>query len=197
MALLRYVVRSATLSFRNVFEISSAISPVSKELGTRLSSSVILKDNVSLSNEQLLLQKERKDAMVIATDVISKVNNLIVKNDYGRLFAVVHLCGKQFKVTTEDLIVLEGYWPPTVGDKLNLEKILLVGGSDFTLVGRPILPHGLVTVQSTVVEKSMSHIKTRFRKIRRKQYMRINFHRSEYTILRINDIQINGNIKTD
>jgi hypothetical protein len=35
----------------------------------------------------------------------------------------VHICGKQFKVTTEDLIIIEGYWAPQIGDRLKLEKV--------------------------------------------------------------------------
>jgi ribosomal protein L21 len=41
----------------------------------------------------------------------------------GRLFAVVHICGKQFKVTTEDLVIIEGHWAPQIGDQLKLEKV--------------------------------------------------------------------------
>ncbi|CAG2068816.1 unnamed protein product, partial [Timema podura] len=52
--------------------------------------------------------------------------------------------------------------------------VLLVGASDFTLIGRPILSPELVCVSATVIEKSLSHIKTHFRKKKRKQYMRIN-----------------------
>lgn len=40
------------------------------------------------------------------------------------LFAVVHVAGKQFKVTHGDLIVIEGYWPPNAGEKLTLDKVI-------------------------------------------------------------------------
>jgi large subunit ribosomal protein L21 len=50
----------------------------------------------------------------------------------------------------------------------------LVGGSDFSLIGRPILSSELVSVHATVIEKALSHIKTIFRKKKRKQYQRIN-----------------------
>ncbi|KAK7868423.1 hypothetical protein R5R35_005047 [Gryllus longicercus] len=161
---------------------------------------------ISLSQKTLLNSKSVTDESqpeppseadkIITSDVLLKVNQQIESKSHGRLFAVIHLCGKQFKVTTEDIVVVEGYWPPNIGDKLNLKKILLVGGSDFTLIGRPLLPHGLASVEATVVEKSMSHTKTRFRKKRRKQYMRINFQRIEYTMLRINSIEISENVNT-
>ncbi|XP_055903473.1 39S ribosomal protein L21, mitochondrial [Eupeodes corollae] len=113
---------------------------------------------------------------------------------HGRLFAVVHLCGKQFKITTGDIIVVEGYWPPTNSERIHLEKVLAVGGNNFTLFGRPILETGLVDVQATIIEKTLSHTKTHFKKKRRKQYTRINFQRSPHTMIRINSIDVVGKV---
>lgn len=113
-----------------------------------------------------------------------------MKNEAGRLFAIVQVLGKQFKVTAGDLILLEGFWEPKNGDELKLNKVLLCGGQDFTLVGRPLLQPGLVDVQATVIEKSLSHTRTHFKFKKRKQYRRINFHRQLTTMLRINSIEI-------
>jgi len=125
-------------------------------------------------------------------DVIKTVNEAIIKNN--RLFAVVHLCGKQFKVTDNDLVLIDGYWPPNVGDRIKLQKVLLVGGKDFTLIGRPVLDPETVNVTATVVEKDLSHTRTHFERIKRKQYMRINFVRKEITTLRINSVSITQNV---
>ncbi|CAH1996454.1 unnamed protein product [Acanthoscelides obtectus] len=127
-------------------------------------------------------------------EVINQVNQLVKDNNISRLFAVVHVTGKQFKITEGDVIVIEGYWPPTVGDKILLDKVLLAGSTDFTLIGRPIVQKGLVRVEATVIEKTLSHTKTHFRKKRRKQYMRINFFRIQQTYLRINKVCINGEV---
>ncbi|XP_073997620.1 mitochondrial ribosomal protein L21 [Rhodnius prolixus] len=158
-----------------------------KQTGTRMCSALAskfpLQENLS-PNEDVEITK----------DVVGKVNEVVAQGKEGRLFAVVHICGKQFKVTTEDIIIIEGYWPPINGDQIKLEKVLLVGGRDFTLVGRPILPQDLVSVNATVIEKDLSHTKTIFFKRRRKQYMRMNFYRSQMTMLRINDILIDGKI---
>ncbi|KAK9496632.1 hypothetical protein O3M35_013113 [Rhynocoris fuscipes] len=135
-----------------------------------------------------------QDNLNITKETIAQVNELVAQGKEGRLFAVVHLCGKQFKVTAEDVIIVEGYWPPKNGDEIKLEKVLLVGGRDFTLVGRPILPQDVVSVKATVIEKDLSHTKTVFYKRRRKQYMRINFFRSQMTMLRINEVAISGKI---
>lgn len=158
----------------------------------------------------------------LLTDVTNEINNQIAMDRTGRMFAVVQVCGKQFKVTENDIIIIEGFWPPNIGDRLKLEKVLLVGSTDFTLVGRPILNRELVSVDVTVIEKTLSHTKTRFRFRKRKQYRRINckifkvmkvaiylkillfilIHlisflsvcRIQHTMLRINCININGNI---
>ncbi|KAH8270072.1 hypothetical protein KR018_003605, partial [Drosophila ironensis] len=122
--------------------------------------------------------------------ICERINRQVAQAEQGRLFAVVHLCGKQFKVTPGDVILVEGYWPPTTGDEISLDKVLLAGARDFTLVGRPILEPGLVSVKATVVEKTLTHTKTHFRKKRRKQYMRINFQRSPNTMIRINSIDL-------
>lgn len=54
---------------------------------------------------------------------VDRINDKLNKNDIGRMFAVVHLCGKQFKVTPGDIILVEGFWPPTNGDQLRLDKV--------------------------------------------------------------------------
>lgn len=55
-----------------------------------------------------------------------------------------------------------------------LLQVMLIGGSDFTLIGRPVLSPELVTVTATVVDKDLSHVKTKFRFQKRQQYRRIN-----------------------
>lgn len=55
--------------------------------------------------------------------IIKNVNQLVKQQAEGRLFAVIQVMGKQYKVTDGDIIVLEGYWAPTTGDKLRMEKV--------------------------------------------------------------------------
>ncbi|XP_055703676.1 39S ribosomal protein L21, mitochondrial [Phlebotomus papatasi] len=139
----------------------------------------------------------------LSTDVssnqktIERVNQQLAAKEEGRLFAVVHLCGKQFKVTSGDIIVVEGGWPPDAGDKIRLDKVLAAGGKDFSLIGRPIVQKGLVNVQATVIEKTLSHTRTNFRMRKRKQYRRVNFHRNSNTMIRINSISIMGRVNED
>lgn len=88
-----------------------------------------------------------------------------------------------------------------------------MGGTDFSIIGRPLIQDGLVKVQATVIEKALSHTKTHFKMKRRKQYKRINckqfsvysergnslnffvaVYRIEQTMLRINKIHIVGEV---
>uniref|UniRef100_A0A1A9ZEA4 Large ribosomal subunit protein bL21m n=1 Tax=Glossina pallidipes TaxID=7398 RepID=A0A1A9ZEA4_GLOPL len=148
----------------------------------------------------LLPREDRKHKEINQVDekecenVFNKVNQQLRKDEGGRLFAVVHLCGKQFKVTAGDIILVEGYWPPAIGDQISLEKVMLAGGKDFTLIGMPLVEPGLVDVKATIIEKTLSHTKTIFKKKRRKQYMRTNFQRSPHTMIRINTINVKGEI---
>ncbi|CAH0718708.1 unnamed protein product, partial [Brenthis ino] len=126
-------------------------------------------------------------------DVIATCNKLIESRS-SRNFAIIHLLGKQWRVSDGDLLVVEGYWPPNIGDKITLDKVLLAGTKDVSLIGRPLVQPGLVTVTATIISKGLSHTRTHFKKKRRKQFMRINFQRAQQTMLRINSVEIANRI---
>lgn len=126
-------------------------------------------------------------------DVITTCNKL-AEAQASRNFAIIHLLGKQWRVTDGDLLVVEGYWPPNIGDKIRLDKVLLAGTKDFSLIGRPLVQPGLVDVTATIISKGLSHTRTHFKKKRRKQYLRVNFQRAQQTILRINSVEIGNKI---
>ncbi|ENN82668.1 hypothetical protein YQE_00953, partial [Dendroctonus ponderosae] len=128
----------------------------------------------------------------LPNDTIEKVNHQIAEKQQGRLFAVVQVCGKQHKITQRDVLIVEGYWPPECGEKILLNKVL--GAAEFSLIGRPLVQQGLVNVEATVIEKTLSHTKTHFRKKRRKQYMRTKFFKIPQTFLRINSIKVSPDV---
>ncbi|XP_058788757.1 large ribosomal subunit protein bL21m isoform X2 [Phymastichus coffea] len=140
------------------------------------------------------VQKSTIEEEKLVEDVSKAINEQVAEDKTGRLFAIVHLAGKQFKITESDILVIKGYWAPNPGDQIKLEKVLLVGGTDFTLVGRPILNRELVSIDAVVIEKTMSHTVTEFRFRKRKQYRRIKFFRHQQTMVRINSIKINGHV---
>ena len=47
-----------------------------------------------------------------------------IGDGHKRLFAVVYVNGRQFKVGENDLISLSGNIPVDIGDKIKLEKVL-------------------------------------------------------------------------
>ncbi|MEE6499368.1 hypothetical protein FKM82_003424 [Ascaphus truei] len=73
------------------------------------------------------------------TDLVTKINNLIATGQFGRLFAVVYFASRQWKVTNEDLILITASVDAECGDRIRLEKVLLVGSDNFTLIGKPLL----------------------------------------------------------
>ena len=74
------------------------------------------------------------------------------------------------------------------GELIRLEKILLVAGHDFTLVGQPILKRELVEIFARVVEITKGEKKIAFKKKRRKGYKRWKGHRQDLSVLKIESI---------
>ncbi|XP_026214703.1 39S ribosomal protein L21, mitochondrial [Anabas testudineus] len=123
--------------------------------------------------------------------VVSTVNQRIQRQDFGRLFAVVHFAGRQWKVTNEDLILIENQIEAQCGERIRMEKVLLVGAEDFTLVGRPLLEKELVRVEATVIEKTESWPKVHMRFWKRHRFQRKKIIVQPQTVLRINTIELN------
>ncbi|KAL7069985.1 hypothetical protein ACQ4LE_010791 [Meloidogyne hapla] len=78
----------------------------------------------------------------------------VISDPTRKLFAIIYIQNRQFKVMQDDLIHIENNTPVDVGDEIKFEKILSVGGIDFTLFGRPLLDSKYVHVQATVIEKT-------------------------------------------
>ncbi|KAF2358906.1 Ribosomal protein L21-like [Trinorchestia longiramus] len=124
----------------------------------------------------------------IAPCVVEQVNKQLEEGRAGRLFAVVHVAGQQFIIKSEDLIIIKGHWAPKLGESIRLEKVLLMGGRDFSLIGRPLLPLDQVYVDATVVEKTLSNTKIWFVTIPRGDFKRTKYIRESLTYLRINRV---------
>nr|XP_057923337.1 39S ribosomal protein L21, mitochondrial [Doryrhamphus excisus] len=122
--------------------------------------------------------------------LVSTVNQRIENRDFGRLFAVVHFAGHQWKVTDEDLILIENHIDADCGERIRMEKVLLVGAEDFTLIGRPLLGKELVRVEATVVEKTESWPKVHMVFWKRHRFQRKRFIVQPQTVLRINRIEL-------
>ncbi|XP_075214193.1 mitochondrial ribosomal protein L21 [Lycorma delicatula] len=189
---LRNIDKNVCKSVLGVFS-SAGINQVIKPLNCSVASRFLSNQNV-MPEHQEIIKNNTEDDRLFTKETIALVNSQIEQKKEGRLFAVIHVAGKQFKITAEDIIIIHGHWPPQPSDEIQFEKVLMVAGQDFSLIGRPVLPSGLVCIKGTIIEKDLSHTKTRFVKQRRKQFQRINFIRSEHTMVRINEIKFTGKV---
>ena len=67
-----------------------------------------------------------------------------------------------------------------------LDKVLLVGSTDYTVIGQPMVPSAKVL--ATVEEHEKTEKVIIYKKRRRKTYARKTGHREPYTLLRISEI---------
>ncbi|KAK2183551.1 hypothetical protein NP493_306g00034 [Ridgeia piscesae] len=93
----------------------------------------------------------------VSSDIIEKIDSQLATGEVGRMFAVIHAAGKQRKITTDDIVVLDKHIAADIGERIRFNKVMLVGSKDFSLVGRPILNAGVACVEGTVIEKTLSH----------------------------------------
>eukprot|EP01090_Pellita_catalonica_P007919 TRINITY_DN18534_c0_g1_i1.p2 TRINITY_DN18534_c0_g1~~TRINITY_DN18534_c0_g1_i1.p2 ORF type:complete len:163 (-),score=21.65 TRINITY_DN18534_c0_g1_i1:60-548(-) len=102
-------------------------------------------------------------------------------------FAVIQVCGHQFKVTKGDYIHTEKI-EADAGKMIHLKKVLLLGTKTTTLIGRPLVDNCIV--EAEVQQQTRANKVIVFKKKRRKGYRRTQGHRQPITVLRIGDIKI-------
>ena len=105
------------------------------------------------------------------------------------MFAVLKTGGKQYRVSPNDVIVIEKIGAKT-GDLVQFGEILMVGGPK-TEIGTPVLASA--AVNAVVVEQAKSKKVVSFVKRRRKHSsQRKRGHRQQVTVLRVRDIFATG-----
>ena len=114
----------------------------------------------------------------------------------GGLFAVIEMGGSQFKITTDDLIVVNRLKPTDkykTGSVHTLKDVMLVGSSHTTLVGMPHVPGAEVDVMVEEITRDAKVII--FKKRRRKNSQRKNGFRRDVTLLRVLDVRLPAEYK--
>ncbi len=102
------------------------------------------------------------------------------------MYAVIETGGKQYRVTVGQTIDVE-LMQAQVGDKVELDRVLMVADGDQVQVGRPIL--GEAKVAATVMDL-VGGPKLIVFKYRAKERLRHKTgHRQHYTRLRIDEIK--------
>ena len=123
---------------------------------------------------------------------------MIASNNCGQTFAVVHLYGKQYVLHIGDIVAIPKAIPVEIGERIKLEKCMIVGNENFTLVGRPLLNRDLVQVEATVIEKTMTQTYFNLHAIpRNHRYRRYRFTRYPLSMLRINEITVCHQLNTN
>ena len=101
------------------------------------------------------------------------------------MYAVIRTGGKQYRVTKDDVIVVETV-AAEAGATVTLGEVLLVADGAATTVGTPMVSGAEVT--ATVVEHKLGDKVLIFKKRRRHNYRRKIGHRQPLTVLKITGI---------
>jgi large subunit ribosomal protein L21 len=100
------------------------------------------------------------------------------------MYAVVKTGGKQYKISEGDLLKVEKL-EGMVGDTVELNEVLMVGGGKVT-IGTPLVPSARVV--GKIVEQGKDKKILVFKSKRRKDSRKLNGHRQPRTILKIEKI---------
>ena len=101
------------------------------------------------------------------------------------MYAVIETGGKQYRVNQGDIIKVEKL-TADVGEKVDFDRVLLVGEGTDVKVGSPIVDGA--SVSGTVVEQDRHRKIIVFKMKRRKTYRRKQGHRQDFTRLQIKEI---------
>lgn len=104
------------------------------------------------------------------------------------VYGVVQIRSHQFKVSPDDLILVDKIKGVDINDVVSLPRVLMLGNKDRTVIGRPTVPGA--EVLALVEEQVRDGKKIIFKKKRRKNYRRSNGYRAQLTGLRV--LEING-----
>jgi large subunit ribosomal protein L21 len=101
------------------------------------------------------------------------------------MYAVIKTGGKQYKVSEGDLVKVEMI-DGSVGDTIELDQVLMVGGAEVKL-GTPLVPGAKVKAQIVAQEKDTKVIV--FKSKRRQGYRKKYGHRQPITRLKVAAIE--------
>jgi large subunit ribosomal protein L21 len=101
------------------------------------------------------------------------------------MYAVIKTGGKQYKVSVDDLVKIEKI-DGAVGDTIELDQVLMVGGAEVKL-GTPLVPGAKVKARIVAQEKDKKILV--FKSKRRKGYRKKNGHRQPITRLKVAAIE--------
>jgi len=104
-----------------------------------------------------------------------------------RMYAIIESGGKQYRVKAGDLVRVERI-EGAVGDRLELQQVLLVQDGEKLIVGQPYL--GGASVMARIEQQGRGSKIRVFRMRRRKRFRKTQGHRQDFTGLRIEEIHL-------
>lgn len=104
------------------------------------------------------------------------------------MYAIIATGGKQYKVTTGDVVKFEKL-PGEVGDKVVFDQVLLVSEDGIT-VGNPYIETAAVEGEILEQKKDKKVIVYKYKP--KKGYHKKNGHRQPITVIKIGDVILNG-----
>ena len=105
------------------------------------------------------------------------------------MFVVIKNGGKQYKVQTGDIVKLD-YLGQDKGKTLNLKEVLACNVDNKDYIGTPFLNN--VEVKIEILENKKDKKVLVFKKRRRHNSRRLNGHRQSLSVVKINDILLDG-----
>jgi len=101
------------------------------------------------------------------------------------MYALIEINGKQYKAEKDSFIWVD-HFDNEKGDKLVLDKVLMIGGGTDVKIGNPYVAGIKVNavVQDQIKDKKVLVYKYK----RRKHERRTHGHRQQYTLLKVGDI---------
>lgn len=101
------------------------------------------------------------------------------------MYAIIATGGKQYKVIENEVVKFERL-TGQAGDKINFDRILMVGGSDNPAIGRPHVDGA--KVEGEIVAQARLPKVLVFKKKKRKGYKKMIGHRQCFTAVKITKI---------
>ncbi len=105
------------------------------------------------------------------------------------MFVIFKNGGKQYKVQAGDIIKLENQGIEK-GQELSIKKVIACNHDNKDLIGKPYLDN--IEVKAEVLENKKNKKILVFKKRRRHNSRRLNGHRQLITVVKVNDIVIDG-----
>lgn len=103
------------------------------------------------------------------------------------MYAVIKTGGKQYRIAPGEEIRIEKL-PGEVGDTITFEEVLLTSDGDNVNVGKPFVENAKVLARITGHGKGRKVVVFKYKK--RKGYRKKRGHRQHYSLVRVEDIEI-------